>query len=140
MKRRTLVIAILLVLIGLIILVILMRPNADTLSPSELNATVSKTNPVDEQNATTILYTSDGFMPRSLTVPKGAEVVFINLTAQSIWPQADEGGRDCTSKKRLDSCEAIKPGGSYHFSATESGIVSYHDTLRPGRAGTVVIE
>jgi len=140
MKRRALFVAILLVAIGVVILVVTRRPSANTLLPGTIDVKVAEGVPVDKQAETTVLYTSDGFMPRTLTIKQGVEVVFINTTAQLVRPQADGVSGDCQVKEQLDSCEAITPGGSYRYTATESKTVSYHDALRPGTVATIVVE
>lgn len=141
MKRRALLITGIIVVVGAGVIIAIRRSSANAVPPGSLKASVATETPVDAPAPDTILYTSDGFTPQSLSVKKGTKVTFVNSTAQLIQPQADSAaGAVCGSKELFFACEALAPGDTYTFTFTTVAVIGYHDALRPGVTGSITVE
>jgi plastocyanin len=84
-----------------------------------------------------IQISSTGFTPSTLTVKQGTTIVWKNndtaphIVASNPYP-ADN------SVPTLHS-QSIPPSGSYAFTPTTTGTISYHDDLAPTHNGVIVV-
>lgn len=92
------------------------------------------------QNSAQVEITKDGFLPATITIPKGTKVTWINKdtvvhrVASNPHPVHD-------GLKGLDSKDIIGiQGGTYSYSFDTPGTYTYHDHLNPTTNGTVVVE
>lgn len=91
--------------------------------------------------------TSSGFNPVTLTINVGDTVTFINKDTQSHWVASavhpthlaypETGG--CIGSK-FDSCHGLIQDESFSFKFNNKGSWKYHDHLRPGLTGTIVVK
>ncbi|EKD32886.1 MAG: hypothetical protein ACD_76C00122G0002 [uncultured bacterium] len=105
--------------------------------------------PVDasktEQN--TVIYSDSGFSPDQLIIKSGGTVFFENQSSKSMWTASGAhpshriypttGG--CIGST-FDACQGIQPGDSWSFKFDIAGEWKYHNHLRPGDTGTIIVE
>lgn len=111
--------------------------------------------PAGEQGAvpaaTVVTYTDAGFSPKTVTVPVGTTVRFVNNSTRSMWVGSDDHPahtkydgttlRDhCASKTSFDQCAGEPAGTSYEFTFTKAGSFGYHNHTRANDGGTVVVQ
>lgn len=99
------------------------------------------------KNSTMVTYNDAGFSPSSITVEKGATVVFENKSSYVFWPASaphpahdgypEEGG---CGGGAFDACGEIPSGKSWSFRFDIPGMWGYHNHLEPGDTGTIVVE
>ncbi len=83
-----------------------------------------------------IKYTTDGFVPKDIQIPRGKSVRFINMT--------DTGMRiisDNTDPKfaGLTEAKTIGKGATYTFTFSEVGLWVYHNQSTPNMKATILI-
>ena len=140
MKRQSaIILAILLVILGVVVLLmVLQRQTPIAASPEELQAQGLAQPATDAATPNTILYTVDGFIPRDITLTKGATVTFINTTSQVVQP-VRVAADDCGWGASAD-CSPINPGTQRAFTLTTAGDITYFDQLRPSVSGTIHVQ
>ncbi len=126
-------------------------------SVSETSSAPQKTNPSaptqTRQQETAITYNNGGFFPQSITVKKGATVVFKNESSFEFWPASAvhpvHAVYDGTSLEQhcpnpsgtaFDACAPVQPGSSWSFKFDKIGSWGYHDHLNPGNYGKVTVQ
>jgi len=119
-----------------------------TSSPRVTDVNIEDT-PQAENN---IVYSPQGFSPKTITVAQGTTVTFVNSSNRPFWPATNVHpthtkypGSDiskCSTQKGtfFDACEDIDPGKSYSFTFSEVGEWGFHDHLNPTATGTVVVK
>lgn len=106
--------------------------------------------PVEQTAATegnAVIYTDAGYSPEILKVGKGSAVTFKNQSSRSMWTAS--GGHPshraypttggCISST-FDACEGIQPGESWSFGFDIPGTWDYHNHVRPGDTGIVIVQ
>ncbi|MBI5229736.1 MAG: hypothetical protein HY981_00295 [Candidatus Magasanikbacteria bacterium] len=101
----------------------------------------------------TITYDDNGFSPTPLTVKMGTNVTFKNNSSSDFWPasavhpthEAYPGSsitkcETSAAKTIFDACAGVAKGTSWTFIFKEKGSWNYHDHLKAGRYGKVVVE
>lgn len=94
-----------------------------------------------------ITYSDTGYSPNTLNIKVGDTVTFDNNSALAMWPASamhpthavypTVGG--CLGST-FDACKGIQPGESWSFKFDLAGNWKYHDHLKPGFFGTIVVE
>src|SRR3989338_1912237 len=118
-------------------------------TPPELTETTAPTQPEN----IVVEITASGFTPRSVTVPAGSSVTFVNTDLAPHWPASGPHPihtgypastiRKCNTGEEsaiFDACESLLKDDRYTFTFTEKGSWKYHDHLDPSLTGTVVVE
>lgn len=126
----------LLVIVGALLLVIVIAAilsiNKPGTKPGQQSSGV--------QNQAQIEITKDGFVPATLTVPKGTKVTWVNKDNKP-HRVASNPHPEHTGLNGLDSKEVIGINdGTYSFSFDKPGEYNYHDHLNPTSNGTVVVK
>lgn len=85
----------------------------------------------------TILYTSKGFEPSELQIPKGATVKFVNKTGTAMRVFANDGAKPPYSD--LSQPKAVGINGEYVFNFIYTGVWSYYNSLKPSDVGNIVV-
>ena len=100
---------------------------------------------------TTVSYTSDGFSPKTLTVPKGTTITFSNQTSERMWVasakhpthetydnsvMSEHCAAGYTGSVPFDQCVA---SASYSFTFTKPGIWGYHNHANAAHFGSVTV-
>lgn len=113
--------------------------------------TTSTTTTAATPSGVSVVYTTSGFSPKSVTVPVGTAVTFVNQSGGDMWiasaPHPTHQGYDGTTKdqhcaagytgpKPFDECSA---GQSYSFTFTKTGTWNYHNHAVLGNYGTVIV-
>jgi len=101
----------------------------------------------------TILITSTGFDPETLSVGVGSAVTFVNKDTSSHWPASvvhpthtaypGSGISKCGTPEEsniFDACRELGQEETFIFIFNEEGSWNYHDHLRPGRTGKIIVE
>ena len=86
-----------------------------------------------------VIYTANGFSPKSLIVKAGDTVVFKNNSGRDFWP-ASAPHPIHTNYPEFDAKRAITSGASYSFTFTRVGSWKYHDHLNPSINGTIAVQ
>ena len=94
-----------------------------------------------------IKMTPNGFEPNEVTIDTNSTVIFVNQDKVQRWPASnihpthtlypEKGG--CIGSK-FDACGGVKPGEAYEFVFEQKGSWGYHDHLRPGLQGVIIIK
>ncbi|WP_347720624.1 cupredoxin domain-containing protein [Candidatus Nanohalovita haloferacivicina] len=100
-------------------------------------------------NATVVEYSSSGFQPSTVTVEQGETVMWAS-TGPSMWIGSDQHpshteysgtslDEHCQNGESdtFDQCETSQ---TYSFTFNQTGEWSYHNHVRPGDTGTVIVE
>lgn len=89
-----------------------------------------------------VVYTNEGFVPKTLKVTRGASLRFFNASSQSalrVAPRAvavsGSGGN-----AELLSSKSVKLGESFQVSITRPGTWEYENLNKPSVTGTIVVE
>ena len=104
-----------------------------------------------EQPAVTVTYTDAGFSPKTIDVPPGTTVTFLNKSSHGMWVAADvhpshtqyDGTtlqQHCATKTSFDQCKPESTGASYSFTFDKVGNFTYHNHVRAGDVGLVVVK
>ena len=96
-----------------------------------------------------VVYTSEGFEPKSVTINQGQTVRFVNESGRGMWVGSDnhpthtnypaKSESDCLGSS-FDTCRGVAPGESWSFTFDEVGSWGYHNHTQAGHRGTVVVE
>lgn len=92
---------------------------------------------VVEEN--TVIYDSNGFAPKSITVKVGTTVTWKNTGNKMMWV-ASAAHPTHQELPGFDQLEATGKGTSYSYTFTKQGTWKYHNHASPGETGTVVVE
>lgn len=94
-----------------------------------------------------VTYTDTGYSPATLRIKAGGLVTFKNQSLRSMWTASaahpthrqypTTGG--CLGST-FDSCKGVQPGSDWAFRFDTPGAWKYHNHLRPGDTGTIVVE
>lgn len=109
-------------------------PAAPTTTPAEQLPITSET-----EETVTIQYADVGFEPKTLTVPTGTMVTFINESTSPLWVASDPHPTH-TKLPEFDQKTSIPKGESYSFMFTKKGAWEYHNHRLPAHTGTIVVE
>ena len=85
-----------------------------------------------------IQLTAAGFVPATLAVKAGTEIVWRNVDSAPHAVAANPYPTD-SSVPGLHS-KTVLPGGSYAYTASASGTIHYHDNTQPAVNGTIMVE
>lgn len=95
--------------------------------------------PKDDDPALHIGYNDEGFAPDTVTVKVGDIVIFDNNSSRNFWP-ASNNHPTHSIYSEFDAKKSILPGGSYSFTFTKAGTWGYHDHIKVGKTGTVIVK
>lgn len=101
-------------------------------------------------NATVVEYTSSGFQPATVTVQQGETITWVNNGGGSMWIGSDQHpshteysgtnvDQHCQNGES-DTFDQCSTGTKYRFTFNQTGEWSYHNHVRPGDTGTVIVE
>ncbi|MDO8593621.1 MAG: hypothetical protein Q7R59_01835 [bacterium] len=122
-----------------------------TAETTTTTTTTSSTTTVTTAPGVTVFYTAGGFSPKSVTVPLGTTVSFVNQGGGTMWvasaPHPTHQGYDGTTKDQhcvagysgsapFDECSA---GSVFTFTFTKAGTWKYHNHSSAGDFGTVIV-
>jgi plastocyanin len=114
-----------------------------------------QTLPLEEESSTgtvAVALTSSGFVPKTITVPKGAVVVWLNEGSGSMWvasamhpthevygetTRSEHCAASYTGAAPFDQCEN---SSRFAFTFDQSGTWQYHNHLDGAQTGTVIVE
>lgn len=95
----------------------------------------------------TVRITESGFSPSTVTIKLGETVTWVNDDTGIHWPASaahpthtvyPEGG-GCIGSA-FDACTGLRQGESWSFTFNQAGSWDYHDHLKPGFFGKVIVE
>lgn len=106
----------------------------------------------EKENMIIIHIDEEGFVPDTISIEVGTEVVFENVGIEDHWPASNyhpshtvyDGtsiDEHCFSENNssFDACRSIKSGETWSFVFTKSGTHKYHDHLWPHLTGQIVV-
>lgn len=120
---------------------IMSRPAADTNTPTGGETSTTSEAPTTDTkevaSAATITYTDEGFSPSATTVKKGATItVTNNSSADLMFSSADHPTHQLQPELNMDT---LKPGESGKITVTKVGTWGYHNHLKAGEQGTIIV-
>ncbi|MDP2665672.1 MAG: hypothetical protein Q8P23_03520 [bacterium] len=120
-------------------------------TPAVTNTTTT-TSTTTTSSGVTVFYTASGFSPKSVTVPLGTTVTFVNQSPGSMWVAsaahpahtAYSGtnlSQHCpdTTNSAFDECAAVTSGNSYSFTFNKVGDWKYHNHVNASDFGAVIV-
>lgn len=100
----------------------------------------------------TVTYSDTGFSPKSVTIPVGTKVIFVNQSTKNMWVASamhpthvvysgTSLSQHCpdASNSAFDECAADAPGKSYSFIFNKEGDWKYHDHIDTTKFGSVIV-
>lgn len=100
----------------------------------------------------TVVYTEQGFSPKSIAVTLGTTVTFVNQSSEGMWVASAAHpthtlysgtgvSQHCpdTTNSAFDACAAVTPGDSFSFTFNKEGTWKYHNHLNASQTGAVVV-
>ncbi len=100
----------------------------------------------------TVIYNDDGFLPKSVTIPSGTTVTFINQGMVDMWVASamhpthtvysgTSLSQHCpnTTNTTFDACIGVTPGNSFSFTFNKEGNWKYHDHINASKSGAVTV-
>ncbi len=117
--------------------------NRSTASDTSVDksAEESSVNQAETENAeiaATIIYTNDGFDPKSVTVPSGSTVAIINQSDNDLEFSSDEHPTH-TDQPELNT-NRLQPGERTTIRLTQVGDWGFHDHLNSSHTGNIRVE
>ena len=85
-----------------------------------------------------ITLTENGFVPKTLIVEEGDEVVFSSEVSRTFWPASDAHPSHSIYPE-FDPTQPIEPGKEWSFVFNKIGVWRYHDHLYPRNKGTITV-
>jgi len=132
MKKQTLMIIAVLVLVGIAVLVYMQQPkNMPANSATNVSAEVP-------EGATVITLTKDGFVPSKITIPAGTTVAFVTENGKIYWPASNLHPSHALYPE-FDPLMPVQPDEAWSFTFTKAGEWLYHDHLAPYYTGTITV-
>ena len=154
-----------LLLIGGGAYVYMQNKQANQLSTSSNQATSTQQVSITASTTshTIVSYDYQGFSPKSITVPLGTTVTFVNQSTKSMWVASDPHpihtaysgtslSQHCpdTTNSSFDECAALAPSvvsasnpynapSSFSFTFNKEGTWKYHNHLDHSQTGTVIV-
>tara|TARA_Y100000310_G_C20585876_1_gene765376 strand:+ start:647 stop:1174 length:528 start_codon:yes stop_codon:yes gene_type:complete len=105
---------------------------------------------LEEVSTVTITYTDRGFSLEQIEIPVGTAITFVNESRDPMWVASDNHPthkiypgsniKKCDSDKKSEIFDQCEGGNNYTFTFNELGTWDYHNHLRPGDGGTVVVK
>ncbi len=86
----------------------------------------------------TFVLREDGWHPRTLLVPVGQQVTFVNRSSHAFWPASNSHPQHDLYAE-FDSGHAIQPGQSWSFVFDRPGKWGFHDHLRSFYTGIITV-
>lgn len=89
-----------------------------------------------QMNTSSVEYTQNGFIPKSMTVKVGTTVIWINKDINQMWV-ASAPHPQHTDLPGFDALKGYKTGETYSYTFTKVGNWKYHDHLTPSNSAVV---
>lgn len=140
MNKRTLIIT---VIVALIVLSaagawLLSRASSNQVSaPSTSESTTDTPTSNPSSGETTITYTDDGFEPATVTIKKGDTLRVSNQSSGELEFSSDNHPAH-TDNAELNMA-VLRPGASETLSVTRAGTWGFHNHLKSGDTGTLIV-
>ena len=93
----------------------------------------------DAPNQTTVMYDTEGFSPKTITMKKGVTVVFINKTGKRVSVASDEHPTHLLYPEFDQYKTDARGKDEFRFTFEKVGTWKYHDHLNATMGGTVVV-
>lgn len=90
-------------------------------------------------NMATVHYTNAGFEPKSLEVPTGTMVEFVNDSDTEMWVASNPHPEHDTLST-FDEFESVPKGGTYAYTFDKKGTWPYHDHEHAAVEGVIVVK
>lgn len=121
--------------------------NESSVTDTDETKKETETKEEEKNTASTVIYTSSGYLPAILEVEAGTVVTFQNESSKPMWTASDAhpthgaypiaGG--CIGSV-FDSCEEIPAGGSWSFTFDKTGTWGYHNHSKSGDTGKIIVK
>src|SRR3989344_1313969 len=90
-------------------------------------------------NVAVVSFNATGFSPESVAVKQGEKIIFVNLSDEPMWV-ASAFHPTHQLYPEFDSKGSVSLGGRYEFTFDKKGEWKYHNHMRPGLTGTVIVK
>ena len=85
-----------------------------------------------------VVFTDDGFTPKTLTIKKGETIVFSNKTGTLFWPASNLHPSHLMYAD-FDPKEPVAANATWSFTFDQVGEWEYHDHLAPYHTGVITV-
>lgn len=115
-------------------------------------STTTTTTPTEVPTGVTVVYTNQGFSPKSVTVSTGTQVTFVNQSSGGMWVasamhpshEVYSGttlSQHCpdTADMAFDECTDVSSGGTFSFTFDKVGMWKYHNHVETSNTGSVTV-
>lgn len=124
------------------------EPAATTQAETQEATPSSEAKPQEESEETsqtssnTITYNDSGFSPASLTVKSGETITWVNNSGSTVQVGSDDHPTHTINRELTNDQFIIElaPGESSSVQLSKKGEWGYHDHLKPGMTGTIIVE
>jgi plastocyanin len=118
------------------------------------NTTSTTTTTTTAPQSVTVTYTDAGFSPKSVSIPVGGSVTWVNQSSGKMWVatarhpdhtvyDASATATHCaagyTGTAPFDECKSVEAGGTYTFTFTKAGSWGYHNHSNANATGMVIV-
>lgn len=118
-------------------------PESTPITTPEPTQTKELTSPQEKtttpQSENTVVYSSSGFSPLTLTISPGSTVTFLNSSNTDMWIASDPHPIH-NNFPQFDARKGSLPGQSYSFTFNKPGTYEFHNHLNPSSIGTIQVE
>ena len=147
-KQTTTLVVILVIVLGLFFY----YKSADAPLTTDTDQTIATTTPEVTTPAPTntgvqmsskgeyiVTYNGLNFSPKTLTIPVGKAVLFINQSSKSMWVASNPHPTH-SDYPSFDEGKTVKTGGTYHFTFLNAGVWGFHNHDNPKATGTITVK
>lgn len=107
--------------------------------PSASQSTSANQLPPSQKSAVEVVYTDNGFSPKSVDIAVGQSVNFVNLSTSTLWP-ASAPHPAHTDYPEFDAKKPIEVGQTYSFAFTKIGNWKFHNHLKSTDFGVINVK
>lgn len=103
----------------------------------ELGATVTPAG--ETASAVSVMYTTDGFSPKTISIKAGQTVTFVNNSDLDMWVASDPHPTH-SGLQGFDERASVGASGKYTYTFTKAGTFGYHNHVDTSKKGTVIVQ
>jgi len=122
-------------------------PTEETVSngTAQQNTPVAASESLKKQSSTylardgvyVVQYTESGFVPKSLQIPRGKSIRFINMSNKGMRVFTDDASNPVFTE--LNQAKTVGKGGTYTFSFTKAGLWAYHNEVNTTDKASILV-
>ena len=118
-------------------------------TPVILEALIEEDQPQEQKIIVKVIYTAEGFSPKTVELSVGDSIEFANENTRDMWVGGnlhpthslypEKSANDCLGSS-FDTCTVVSTGKSWTFTFNQKGDWGYHNHVYPGHRGNVIVK